>query len=230
MILRCRNLSLIQNGFKEPRHTSTGTTIVGVKFKDGVILGADTRATAGTIIADKNCEKIHYLAPNIWCAGAGTAADTDFTTSLISSNLALHALSTGRTSRVITAVTQLKQYLFRYQGHIGAYLIVAGVDPTGAHLFSVHAHGSTDKLPYMTLGSGSLAAMGVLECEYRAGLDKEEAKDLVCRAVLGGVWNDLGSGGSVDLVVIEKDKVESFGIVDDANVAEYSSLETLYLT
>src|SRR5271155_1996722 len=117
------------------------------------------------------------------CAGAGTAADTDFTTSLISSNLALHSLSTGRTSRVITAVTQLKQYLFRYQGHIGAYLIVAGVDPTGAHLFSVHAHGSTDKLPYMTLGSGSLAAMGVLECEYKSGMAKEEAMDLVCRAV-----------------------------------------------
>ncbi len=57
---------MTQNGFAEPRHTSTGTTIVGVKFKDGVILGADTRATAGPIIADKNCEKIHYIAPNIW--------------------------------------------------------------------------------------------------------------------------------------------------------------------
>jgi 20S proteasome subunit beta 2 len=63
-----RNLALASNGFKEPRHTSTGTTIVGVKFKNGVILGADTRATAGTIVADKNCEKIHYIAPNIWYA------------------------------------------------------------------------------------------------------------------------------------------------------------------
>lgn len=108
---------------------------------------------------------------------------------------------------MITAVTQLKQYLFRYQGHIGAYLIVAGVDPTGVHLFGCQAHGSTDKLPYTTLGSGSLAAMGVLECDWRADMEKEEAMDLVCRAVLGGVWNDLGSGGSVDLVVMEKDKV-----------------------
>jgi 20S proteasome subunit beta 2 len=61
-----RNLALTQNGFTEPRHTSTGTTIVGVKWKNGVILGADTRATAGPIVADKNCEKIHYIAPNIW--------------------------------------------------------------------------------------------------------------------------------------------------------------------
>lgn len=144
------------------------------------------------------------------CAGAGTAADTEFTTSLTSSNIELHALSTGRTPRVITVVTQLKQYLFRYQGHIGAYLIVAGVDPTGVHLFGCQAHGSTDKLPYMTLGSGSLAAMGVLECGFRVEMEKEEAMELVCKAVLGGVWNDLGSGGSVDLVVMEKDKVRTF--------------------
>jgi 20S proteasome subunit beta 2 len=58
------------------KFTKTGTTIVGVKCKDGVILGADTRATAGTIVEDKNCEKIDYMAPNIYCAGAGTAADT----------------------------------------------------------------------------------------------------------------------------------------------------------
>lgn len=61
----------------------TGTTIAGIIFKDGVVLGADTRATGGSEVADKNCEKIHYLAPNIYCCGAGTAADTEKTTELI---------------------------------------------------------------------------------------------------------------------------------------------------
>jgi 20S proteasome subunit beta 2 len=28
-------------------------------------------------VADKNCEKIHFIAPNIYCCGAGTAADTE---------------------------------------------------------------------------------------------------------------------------------------------------------
>lgn len=46
-------------------------------LQDGVVLGADTRATEGDIVCDKNCEKIHYIAPNIWCCGAGTAADTE---------------------------------------------------------------------------------------------------------------------------------------------------------
>ena len=43
-----------------PNATSTGTTIVGCLFKDGIILGADTRATAGPIVADKNCEKVRH--------------------------------------------------------------------------------------------------------------------------------------------------------------------------
>ena len=46
-------------------------------LQDGVILGADTRSTSDTTVADKNCEKIHYIAPNIYCCGAGTAADTE---------------------------------------------------------------------------------------------------------------------------------------------------------
>lgn len=49
-------------------------------MQDGVILGADTRSTAGYTVADKNCEKIHYIAPNIYCCGAGTAADTEAVT------------------------------------------------------------------------------------------------------------------------------------------------------
>jgi 20S proteasome subunit beta 2 len=61
---------------KQPPLTKTGTTIVGLICKDAVILAADTRATAGSIVADKNCEKLHYLTPNIYCAGAGTAAGT----------------------------------------------------------------------------------------------------------------------------------------------------------
>lgn len=154
----------------------------------------------------KNCEKLHYITPNIWCAGAGTAADTEFTTALISSNLELHALNTGRKPRVVTCMTLLKQHLFRYQGHIGAYLVVAGVDPTGSHLFTVHAHGSTDKLPYVTMGSGSLAAMSVFESTWRPGLDRQGAVDICAHAIEAGIFNDLGSGSNVDVAVITEEK------------------------
>ena len=78
------------------------------------MLGADTRATEGPIVADKNCEKIHYIAPNIYCCGAGTAADTEMTTLMISSQLELHRLTTRREARLSTALTMLKQMLFKY--------------------------------------------------------------------------------------------------------------------
>ncbi|KLJ13471.1 20S proteasome subunit beta 2 [Blastomyces silverae] len=201
-----RNAALHAKGVPLPKATSTGTTIVGCIFDEGVVIAADTRATSGPIVADKNCEKLHYISPKIWCAGAGTAADTEFTTALISSNLELHALSTGRTPRVITCMTMLKQHLFRHQGHIGAYLVVAGVDPTGVGLFTVHAHGSTDKLPYVTMGSGSLAAMSVFETMWRPSMNRDDAVKLCSEAIKSGIFNDLGSGSNVDVCVIYKDK------------------------
>lgn len=201
-----RNEFLEQNGVVPPKTTSTGTTIVGCKFNGGVVIAADTRATAGPIVADKNCEKLHRISPKIWCAGAGTAADTEMVTQLISSNIELHSLNTGRDPRVVTTLAHLKQHLFKYQGYIGAYLIVAGVDPTGPQLFSVQAHGSSDIGYYLSLGSGSLAAMAVLESKWKKELNREEAMALCAEAIEAGIWNDLGSGSNVDLCVMEMGK------------------------
>eukprot|EP00058_Branchiostoma_floridae_P010925 XP_002596413.1 hypothetical protein BRAFLDRAFT_114302 [Branchiostoma floridae] len=212
-----RNAYLETKGVKMPTARKTGTTIAGIIFKDGVILGADTRATEDTIVADKNCSKIHFIAPNIYCCGAGTAADTEMTTQMISSNLELHRLSTGREARVCTANRMLKQFLFRYQGYISAALVLGGVDYTGPHLYTVHPHGSTDKLPYVSMGSGSLAAMATFEDRFKPNMELEEAKKLVRDAIAAGIFNDLGSGSNVDLCVITKGKVDYIRPHDVAN-------------
>jgi Proteasome subunit len=62
------------------KFTKTGTTIVGVAGSDYCILGADSRATSSTLVADKRCWKIHPLAQNCAAAGAGTSADLDHLT------------------------------------------------------------------------------------------------------------------------------------------------------
>jgi len=189
-----------------PQATKTGTTIVGIVYKNGVVLGADTRATGGTEVADKNCEKIHYLAPNIYCCGAGTAADTEKTTELIASQLELLRLNTGGTqSRIVTACTLLKRMLFRYQGYISAALVLGGCDIHGPHVYQIYPHGSTGKLPYTTMGSGSLAAMSVFETGWVENMEEKEAVELVQRAILAGIFNDLGSGSNVDTCVIRMD-------------------------
>lgn len=191
-----------------PKVVKTGTTIVGCVFDGGVVLGADTRATEGSIVADKNCSKIHFIADSIYCCGAGTAADTEMVTRQISAQITLHRMSTGRVPRVTTAKQLLKDYLFRYQGHIGAALIIGGVDYLGPHLYSVAPHGSVDGSPYITMGSGSLAAMAVFETRYRADLNQREAVEMVRDAIAAGIFNDLGSGSNVDICVIRPDGVE----------------------
>eukprot|EP00246_Nothoceros_aenigmaticus_P007175 TRINITY_DN20837_c0_g1_i1.p1 TRINITY_DN20837_c0_g1~~TRINITY_DN20837_c0_g1_i1.p1 ORF type:complete len:273 (-),score=29.53 TRINITY_DN20837_c0_g1_i1:150-968(-) len=203
-----RNAMLESQGVKMPKFRKTGTTIVGVVYKDGVVLGADTRATEGEIVCDKNCEKIHYIAPNIYCCGAGTAADTENVTDMISSQLELHRYATGRQSRVVTALTLLKSHLFGYRGMVSAALVLGGFDVTGPHLHAVYPHGSTDTLPFATMGSGSLAAMSVFESGYKEDSTKEEAMELVCDAICAGIFNDLGSGSNVDLCIITKSGTE----------------------
>ncbi|XP_022643569.1 proteasome subunit beta type-7-like [Varroa jacobsoni] len=197
-----RNEFLAAKGTSIPKAMKTGTTIVGVVYKDGVILGSDTRATSGNIVATKNCKKLHYMHKKIYCAGAGTAADCSMVNKMISSQLALHALNTGREPRVCTLVRILKQYLFRYQGHVGCALIIGGVDSTGPHLHSISPHGFTMELPYLTMGSGCLNAITVLELGWQPDMELEAAKKLCRDALASGIMNDLASGSNADLVVI----------------------------
>ncbi|GAA0166689.1 protease [Lithospermum erythrorhizon] len=218
-----RNDMLVKNGLKMPSFLKTGTTIVGLIFQDGVILGADTRATEGPIVADKNCEKIHYIAPNIYCCGAGTAADTEAVTDMISSQLTLHRYHTGRESRVVTALSLLKSHLFNYQGHVSAALVLGGVDITGPHLHTIYPHGSTDTLPYATMGSGSLAAMAIFESKYREGLTRDEGVELVAEAIRSGIFNDLGSGSNVDICVLTKGHKEYLRNHETPNPRTYVS-------
>jgi len=103
-------------------------------------------------------------------------ADTENVTAMISRQVELHRLATGRQPRDVTALTLTKQYLFKYQGYISAALVLGGVDKDGPHLFTIHPAGSTDKLPYVTMGSGSLAAMAVFESRWKPDMSVRDAE------------------------------------------------------
>uniref|UniRef100_A0A3Q3WWG4 Proteasome subunit beta n=1 Tax=Mola mola TaxID=94237 RepID=A0A3Q3WWG4_MOLML len=205
-----RNAALqgVFGGGETPKPLKTGTTIAGVVFKDGVVLGADTRATSSEVVADKMCAKIHYIAPNIYCCGAGTAADTERTTDLLSSNLSIFSLNSGRNPRVVMAVNILQDMLYRYHGQIGANLILGGVDCTGNHLYKLGPYGSVDKMPYLAMGSGDLAALGILEDGFKPDMELEKAKQLVQVAIHAGIMSDLASGNNIDICVITREGVD----------------------
>uniref|UniRef100_G1MGT5 Proteasome 20S subunit beta 10 n=1 Tax=Ailuropoda melanoleuca TaxID=9646 RepID=G1MGT5_AILME len=89
-----------------------------------------------------------------------------------------------------------------YRGHVGASLIVGGVDLMGPQLYSVHPHGSYSRLPFTALGSGQDAALAVLEDRFQPNMRLEAAQELLVEAITAGILGDLGSGGSVDACVI----------------------------
>jgi len=191
---------------------STGTTICGCLVGQFVILGADTRATDDRMVADKRCEKIHKLARNMYACGAGTSADLDMVTRQVEYKLRLQQqqeLSIGNTPKpasnepsVSGACRMLRDTLFEGGGEIGANLILGGHENGKAVLVAIHPHGSMDVVPFSALGSGGLAAMAVLELGYTSELTLEQGKDLVKRAIMAGIKNDLGSGSQVDLLVL----------------------------
>jgi 20S proteasome subunit beta 2 len=222
-----RNLYLAEKaGIKPPTAMKTGTTICGVVCADAVVLAADTRATEGPIVADKNCQKLHYISNNIYCAGAGTAADLEHTTQLMESKMELFRMQTGTQPRVCTVVRRLSTTLFKYQGYIGCALVLGGVDVTGPHLYQIYPHGSTDNLPFTTMGSGSLCAMSILEAEYKSGMTIKEGMDLVAKAIKAGIFNDLGSGGNVDICVITKDGGKIHRNIEKPNPRKFKAVHT----
>lgn len=193
----------------------TGTTICGVAGRYYCVLGADTRATSSTTVADKRAAKLHPLARNVWAAGAGTSADLEHVTRSCHYQLKLrHAVlmdAIGNQNQqshhssvaamavsnqedndddasdivvpthVATSVSSvcriLQNTLLNGAGNVQANLIVGGIDAPGgtgrAMLRALHPHGSMDEeLQFTALGSGGLAAMGVLEQGfYRARLE-----------------------------------------------------------
>jgi 20S proteasome subunit beta 2 len=77
-------------------------------------------------------------------------------------------------------------------------------------------------MPYHTTGSGSLAAMAIMETRYKDNMTKEEAIDLCVAAIEAGIYHDLGSGSNVDVCIIMRGKVEFLRNLKHDNFKVYS--------
>lgn len=208
--------------------TKTGTTIVGICCKDGVVLGADTRSTGGPLVVDKNKLKIHNISPRIYSCAAGTSADCDQLTRRAKAHLALklveHELSGEHEAlnSVASAVQCIASSLWQNgRRKPSAVFLIGGVDNTGGKLYQINGDLFPLRVPFGSLGSGSTDALAVLETSCAGlvsasqmgevveatNLTVSEAIDIVRKAVQAGIINDLGSGSHVDLCVITKDEV-----------------------
>jgi len=192
----------------------TGTTIAGIVYKEGLILAADTRATNSGITCDKNCCKIHFLSSNICCCGAGTSADIQFLTKSVSNQLIYQKLLFGRQTDLGTTSSYFKRVLFEAKGVLSCAIILGGKDLDGTHLYTIHSQGATYNHPFCSMGSGSVAAIAVLERFFKTNMQLLDAIIVIKEAILAGVYNDLGSGGNLDIAIIDNSWVKYKRSVD----------------
>ena len=151
--------------------TKTGTTIVGLNCRDGVVVGADTRSTGGPLVMDKNKLKIHIVAPRIFCCAAGTSADCDQITRRAGHHLQLLRIERelcGDNSiydPIQAALISVINSLEKSEGgrKPSSVMIMGGIDDDGPALHMIDDSMVPQRVNFAALGSGSTDAIAILE-------------------------------------------------------------------
>ncbi|WEU40788.1 MAG: archaeal proteasome endopeptidase complex subunit beta [Candidatus Odinarchaeum yellowstonii] len=188
---------------------TTGTTTVGIRCVDGVILATDRRATAEYLVASRNAQKIYILDDHLAATIAGAVADAQNIMDIVTAEAKLYKIRSGKPIPVQSASRLLSNILFqsRQLPYI-LQLIIGGFDYTGARLFVLDLFGSLTEEKFTSTGSGSPIALGVLENGYFENIKVEEAIALAVHAVNSAINRDVGSGDGVDVVKITSKGVE----------------------
>jgi proteasome beta subunit len=182
-----------------------GTTTVGIKAKDGVVLCADMRASAGYFIANNNTMKIQQIDVHAGMTMAGGVADAQNITDILRYHANLHRIQ-KQEPIPIKSSTRLTSLIFHQnRGYpFIADILVGGYDKDGPALFNIDMFGSVEDKIYVTTGSGSPVAYGTLEEEYRDDLNVEDAKVLALRAVKAAITRNIGTGDGINVAIIDK--------------------------
>ena len=112
----------------KPGELSTGTTIMAVPFEGGVVLGADSRVSTGTYIANRTSDKIAQLSEKIFCCRSGSAADTQALTDYVRFYLQQWEVETGRDATVKVAAHLMRKICYQNKDNLSAGVIVGGWD------------------------------------------------------------------------------------------------------
>ncbi len=194
----------------------TGTTTVGLRLRNFVVLAADRRATAGYYIAHKRTRKIIKISDYMAMTTAGLVADAQALAEWLSLEVQHYMLINKKRMSVQAAAQLLATILHssRFYPYI-VQLLLGGYD-TAPRLYNIDWYGGVTEEKYVVTGSGSPTAIGVVEDQYREDLSIEEAVDLAKRAVASSIKRDAFTGNGINVVVIGKDlfREYSFNLKD----------------
>lgn len=192
----------------------TGTTTVGIMCEDGVVIGADTRATAGRAIVQKDALKVHKISEHIAITFAGSVSDLQLLQKLITAEIALKEIRTKRKITVCEAANLLGNMVY---SNIRSYSMIPGIthfvmggwDAKGYHLFDIFPDGTVSEMKdYVVSGSGGDHAVGVLEDQFNENLSVDQAVELVERAINASMQRDSASGNGIKVLAITEKGVE----------------------
>lgn len=188
---------------------STGTTIMACEFKGGVILGADSRTSTGSYVANRASRKISKVHDKIYVCRSGSAADTQALTGYVQEFLGMHAIELGKNPTVNSCANLFQLLAYNNKDHLMAGLIVAGYDDErGGQLYSIPLGGSRFRVPFTAGGSGSSYISGLIDATYKKDMTADEARAWVKKCIAHAMAVDGSSGGLIRTVVITKDGVD----------------------
>jgi len=183
-----------------PNVVKTGTSTIGITFADGVVVGADHRATMGHFIANKNVQKLFQIGKNLALTTAGLVGHAQSLSRTLSAEISLFELRRQQPMTVKGAATMTANILVGKPHWV--QLLIVGVDEDGGHVYSIDSAGGSIPDSYCATGSGSPYMYGVLEDNFTEGMNRSEALKLAARALHASGQRDAASGNGMDLAVI----------------------------
>jgi proteasome beta subunit len=189
-----------------------GTTTIGLKFKDGVVLATDMRASMGNLVSHKTTNKLIQIDKHLASTIAGSVGDAQSITTILSAETRRFKYDVGRPISV-KAVTRVASHILhnnRYASPFSVQLIIGGFDSTGASIYSMDGAGGYIPEIYTSTGSGSTVAYGVLEDRWTEDMVLEDGVKLAIRALRAAMERDTFSGNGINLCTITKDGFKRF--------------------
>jgi len=189
----------------------TGTTTLGIVCKDGIVLAADKRATAGYLIAQSDVDKIQNITDKIAVTMAGTVSDAQLIIRLMESEIRLKQMRTGNGISVKEAANLMARMVYgniRKMSMIPgiSHFLMGGIDNTGYYLYDIYPDGALSLCKnFVSSGSGSVMAYGVLESHYKPNLSINEGIQIAAKAINAAVKRDIASGDGMDIFTINAD-------------------------
>nr|ACO08189.1 Proteasome subunit beta type 9 precursor [Oncorhynchus mykiss] len=186
----------------------TGTTIIAIEFDGGVVLGSDSRVSAGETVVNRVMNKLSLLHDKIYCALSGSAADAQTIAEMVNYQLDVHSIEVGEDPQVRSAATLVKNISYKYKEELSAHLIVAGWDKRGGGQVYVTLNGLLSRQPFAVGGSGSSYVYGFVDAEYRKAMSKEDCQQFVVNTLSLAMSRNGSSGGVAYLVTIDEKGAE----------------------